>query len=114
MRLALAHIPGTLAQRMDHGSRGTLSLAWSGTIVAELIARMDRWLAANRPDYYAKLQPGVTDLALTEFENRFQLKLPDSFRALYAWRNGLVADRFRPGGRIFRLRLATILEGLQR
>jgi cell wall assembly regulator SMI1 len=52
-------------------------------MVAEVIARMDRWLAANRPDYYAKLQSGVTDAALTEFENRFQLKLPNSFRRLY-------------------------------
>jgi cell wall assembly regulator SMI1 len=61
-------------------------------MVAELIAGMDRWLATNRPDYYAKLQPGVTDAALTEFENQFQLKLPNSFCALYAWRNGQRAD----------------------
>jgi cell wall assembly regulator SMI1 len=63
-------------------------------MVAELIARMDRWLAANRPGYYAKLQPGVTELALTEFEKQFQLTLPYSFRSLYAWRNGQRADCF--------------------
>jgi cell wall assembly regulator SMI1 len=51
-----------------------------------------QWLAANRPDYYAKLQPGVTNPALTEFEDQFQLKLPNSFRSLYAWRNGQRAD----------------------
>jgi cell wall assembly regulator SMI1 len=53
-----------------------------------LIARIDRWLANHRPEYYAMLQPGVTESALDAFEQRFRIKLPDSFRSLYRWRNG--------------------------
>ena len=57
-------------------------------MVEELIGRMDRWLAANRPDYYALLQPGATDAELDAFEAQFLLKLPAAFRALYRWRSG--------------------------
>jgi cell wall assembly regulator SMI1 len=53
-----------------------------------LIERMDRWLAANRPDYYAVLQPGATDAELDDFEAQFAIKLPAAFRTLYRWRNG--------------------------
>lgn len=57
-------------------------------MVPELITRMDRWLAANRTDYYALLQPGVSDADLDAFEAQFSLKLPAAFRHLYRWRNG--------------------------
>src|SRR5881394_3336293 len=57
-------------------------------ITSALIERVDRWLAAQRPDYYTRLQPGVTDAALDAFESRFSLRLPESFRAFYRWRNG--------------------------
>jgi hypothetical protein len=30
-------------------------------MIDDLVARLDRWLAANRADYYAELRPGVTD-----------------------------------------------------
>jgi len=53
-----------------------------------LIERMDAWLAANRSDYHAVLQPGVSEAALDAFEAKFSLKLPEAFRALYRWRNG--------------------------
>jgi cell wall assembly regulator SMI1 len=57
-------------------------------MVPELIARLDRWLATHRPDYYARLRPGVTDAELNEVESRFSLRLPEAFRLLYKWRNG--------------------------
>ena len=57
-------------------------------MVEALILRMDRWLAANRPDYYALLQPGATEAELDAFEVRFSLKLPAAFRAMYRWRSG--------------------------
>jgi cell wall assembly regulator SMI1 len=57
-------------------------------MVEELIARLDRWLAANRADYYAELRPGVTDQALDAFEARFGVQPPAAFRLLYKWRNG--------------------------
>jgi cell wall assembly regulator SMI1 len=53
-----------------------------------IIQRMDRWLAAKRPDYYNCLQPGVSDAVLDEFEARFSLRLPEAFRLFYKWRNG--------------------------
>jgi cell wall assembly regulator SMI1 len=56
------------------------------------ITRIDQWLAAHRPDYYAQLQPGVGDAALDAFESRFTLRLPAAFRELYRWRNGQRPD----------------------
>jgi cell wall assembly regulator SMI1 len=57
-------------------------------MTSESIARIDRWLAANRPDYYRHLQPGATADALDAFESRFSLRLPEPFRSLYRWRDG--------------------------
>jgi cell wall assembly regulator SMI1 len=37
----------------------------------ELIERLDRWLAAHRPGYYSRLQPGVSDADLDAFETQF-------------------------------------------
>jgi cell wall assembly regulator SMI1 len=53
-----------------------------------LLERLERWLAANQPDYLAKLQSGVADAQLDAFESQFSLLLPAAFRALYRWRNG--------------------------
>src|SRR4051794_11035586 len=53
-----------------------------------MIDRLDRWLRANRPDYYNALQPGVSDDRLDAFESRFGLLLPPAFRLLYRWRDG--------------------------
>lgn len=57
-------------------------------MLTALIERVDHWLAVNRPDYYGRLQPGVTDAAMDAFEVRFSLRLPEPFRAFYGWRNG--------------------------
>jgi cell wall assembly regulator SMI1 len=61
-------------------------------MMPESIERVDRWLAANRPDYYARLRPGATDAALDAFEARFALRLPVPFRASYRWRDGQEPD----------------------
>ena len=57
-------------------------------MVQSLLERMERWLVAHRPGYFARLQPGVTNVQLNAFEVQFSLKLPDAFRQLYLWRNG--------------------------
>jgi len=49
---------------------------------------VERWLIASRPDYFARLQPGVTDAQLDAFEAQFGVALPTAFRQLYRWRNG--------------------------
>jgi cell wall assembly regulator SMI1/predicted DNA-binding WGR domain protein len=53
-----------------------------------LLARLDKWLSANRPDYYGKLIRGASPKDLDTFEKNFQLQLPSGFRELYQWRNG--------------------------
>jgi cell wall assembly regulator SMI1 len=64
--------------------------------VDTLIARMDRWLAAQRPDYYALLRPGATDAQLDAFEAKFTLRLPIAFRQFYRWRDGQNPMSFLP------------------
>jgi cell wall assembly regulator SMI1 len=59
---------------------------------ADYIARLDRWLANNRPDYYQSLQPGVSNADLDQFEVDFNVRLPESFRTFYRWRNGQAND----------------------
>ncbi|MFO0803920.1 MAG: SMI1/KNR4 family protein [Gemmataceae bacterium] len=57
-------------------------------MVEDTIDRLDRWLATNRPAYYALLQPSATDAELDALEFKFSFKLPTAFRLLYRWRNG--------------------------
>jgi cell wall assembly regulator SMI1 len=57
-------------------------------MVEAFIGRMDRWLATNRPAYYALLQPGATEADLDAFEAQCSLVLPAEFRRVYLWRNG--------------------------
>ena len=54
----------------------------------DLIARLDKWLKKNRPEFYAGLHPGVTDKKLDELEARIGFDLPPTFRSLLRWRNG--------------------------
>ena len=57
-------------------------------MVSALLGRMERWLIANRPEYFARLQSGVTNAQLDAFEVQFAVELPAAFRELYRWRNG--------------------------
>jgi cell wall assembly regulator SMI1 len=54
----------------------------------DLVARLDKWLRVNRPDYYPDFQPGVTATEIAEFEMQFAPKVPQLFKELYMWRNG--------------------------
>src|SRR5947208_11046 len=56
--------------------------------MAELVRRLDAWLARHRPDFYAHLLPGLTDQEWASFVARLGVEVPDSFRELYQWRNG--------------------------
>lgn len=50
-----------------------------------LIVRLDRWIAENRPDYYAGLAPGVP---VGDLDALFGDRLPPLLRELLAWRDG--------------------------
>lgn len=50
----------------------------------------------NRPDYYAKLAPGLTDQELLTIEEEFGVSFPEEFKAFYRWRNGQYDDNFIP------------------
>jgi cell wall assembly regulator SMI1 len=65
--------------------------------IVESVARLDAWLARHRPDYYATLLPGLTDAEWVDFELAIGVRLPESFRVLYQWRNGSPdgSERFR-------------------
>jgi cell wall assembly regulator SMI1/predicted DNA-binding WGR domain protein len=56
--------------------------------VSDLLARLDKWLSSNRPDYYGKLLRGAAPADLDAFEKKLQVQLPSGFRELYQWRNG--------------------------
>lgn len=53
-----------------------------------LIQRLDAWLQENRPEYYTRLNPGVTDEEITSLETFLGWKLPEDFIALYKWKDG--------------------------
>src|SRR4051812_9635367 len=54
----------------------------------DLVERLDKWLAENRPDYYSKLEPGLSGEELADLEATLEVALPPEMRALLMWRNG--------------------------
>lgn len=58
--------------------------------------RLERWLAAHRPQILANLQPPATDAELAGLAESLGVSLPPSFLDLYRWRNGQ-RDRHEPG-----------------
>jgi cell wall assembly regulator SMI1 len=60
----------------------------------DTIQRLDRWLAQNRPDYYAQLNQGLTDGELAALEQRIANTLPETLKALLRWRNGQANDSY--------------------
>lgn len=62
--------------------------------MAEMLARLEARLAVIRPDYLAKLQPGLTDTEWQSAAERLGVPVPPAFEALYRWRNGNEDERF--------------------
>ncbi|MBF6347677.1 MULTISPECIES: SMI1/KNR4 family protein [Nocardia] len=56
------------------------------------MTRLDRWLAANRPEYYAALRPGAADTDIHEITTRVGSEIPPLLRELLTWRNGQDRD----------------------
>jgi cell wall assembly regulator SMI1 len=57
-----------------------------------LLARLERWLAVHRPDFYKGLLPGARLEELEALQNKLGVPLPESLKALLAWHNGQSAD----------------------
>jgi cell wall assembly regulator SMI1 len=53
-----------------------------------LLARLDGWLRTNRPEYYAKLLPGLSAAEVDDFEQKLGVQLPIEFKLFYQWKNG--------------------------
>ncbi|HEY4175240.1 MAG TPA: SMI1/KNR4 family protein [Kofleriaceae bacterium] len=60
----------------------------------EVVGRLERWLAANKPEVLGQLAPGATDEQLAACETAVGAKLPPGLRALLRWRNGNKPDGF--------------------
>lgn len=58
--------------------------------------RLERWLAARRPQILANLRPPASDAELADLSQALGVKLPPSFLDLYRWRNGQ-HDASQPG-----------------
>jgi cell wall assembly regulator SMI1 len=56
--------------------------------MSDLIERLDRWLAENRPDYYSGLQPGISEEEVVALEAKLGVALPTGLRNLLKWHNG--------------------------
>jgi len=54
----------------------------------EIIAKLDKWLKKNRPDYYKNLNSGLSDEEIIHWEKQFGFEFPEDFKMLYQWKNG--------------------------
>jgi cell wall assembly regulator SMI1 len=54
----------------------------------DLLARLERWLAAHRPHLLQNLRPGANEVELHTLQARLGRELPAELRALLAWHNG--------------------------
>lgn len=52
------------------------------------MARIDAWFSRERPDFYARLRPGLDDVEWEAFVEALGIRPPDAMRALYRWRDG--------------------------
>jgi cell wall assembly regulator SMI1/predicted DNA-binding WGR domain protein len=53
-----------------------------------LITRLDRWMAKERPEFYAHLKPGAAEAEIAAFEQQLDRRLPQTFKDLMMWRSG--------------------------
>lgn len=58
---------------------------------------LDRLLAERIPPVLESVRPGVPDAELDQFETEFGRALPDEFRALYRWHDGVDGPAPFPG-----------------
>ncbi|MFE3443075.1 SMI1/KNR4 family protein [Nocardia sp. NPDC059180] len=60
--------------------------------MSPFLARLDRWLAVNRPAYHAGLMPGASEADIDELARDVGGDLPPLLRELFTWHNGQNGD----------------------
>jgi cell wall assembly regulator SMI1 len=73
-----------------------------------LLARLEAWLTAHRPEYAATLAPALPAEERKEHEARLGVPLPQELRAIYDWRNGQTHSGFSLVGRYWLLSVAQL------
>jgi cell wall assembly regulator SMI1 len=56
--------------------------------LADVLPRLDAWLARHRPTYHAALNPGATKEQLDGLQTALGLPLPEELRTWLGWHNG--------------------------
>lgn len=59
-----------------------------GESMPEILARLETVLQTNAPHVLAGLQPGLSTAEIAKLEERYQVRLPEDIKAIYAWHNG--------------------------
>jgi cell wall assembly regulator SMI1 len=60
--------------------------------IAELLARLERWLTQHRPRYAKGLRPGASPEVLDSLQAQLGVAVPPDLRALLSWHNGQSDD----------------------
>jgi cell wall assembly regulator SMI1 len=81
-------------------------------MIAELIAQLDSRLSEVRPDYYKKLNQGISDETLNLLEEKYNRKIPVEMKYLYKWKNGQQGYRSFVNNSCF-LPLETVLKNAE-
>jgi cell wall assembly regulator SMI1 len=56
--------------------------------MSEILYRLDRILQTNAPHVLAELQPGLSEIEITQLEDQNNVRLAADVRAIYRWHNG--------------------------
>jgi cell wall assembly regulator SMI1 len=63
--------------------------------IVDVLAQIDRLLAEQRPDYYARLQPPAGAEQFAAAEHAYGFALPADLKQLYLWKNGQPTTCFK-------------------
>jgi cell wall assembly regulator SMI1 len=59
-----------------------------------VLITLDQYISSKRAAYYADLQPGLEETAISALEAKHGIQLPADLRQLYSWHNGQKDSNF--------------------
>lgn len=62
--------------------------------IESVLEKIDQYLKTNRPEYYAILNPPLTNEEVAALEKEYNIQLPADLKALYQWKNGHSEEYF--------------------